>query len=503
MKDKLTQKELESWLWESANILRGKIDSSEYKTYIFGLLFLKRLNDVFEERREEVVDYYVSEAGKSKAEAEKLAESIKDEYHFFVPERARWENLSAKTHDIGSSINKAMEALEEENPQIEGVLVSIDYNDKKRLPDAVLSDLLTHFSKHRIGNNEISDPDLLGRAYEYLIKQFADDAGKKGGEFYTPKEVVRALVGMVDPQEGMRICDPCCGSGGMLIESYYHVREKGGNPKNLSLFGQENNVGTWAICKMNMLLHQIPDARIERGDTFLDPKLTKGGDLMVFDRVIANPPWNQDWDKKRLSKGDQYNRLVYGIPPKSYGDWVWIQHMLATLDKEGMLGIVLDNGALFRGNSEGKIRKKVLDRDLIEAVIALPEKLFYNTGSPGCLIVFNKDKPKERKNKVSFIYAAEDYEDAKAQNFLRDKDIEKIVSTFRNFEDKERYSRVVDLEEIEKNNFNLNVTRYVDISEPEEQIDVAEALEDLEAAEEEREAAKAKVEGFMRELGYE
>lgn len=491
---KLTLPELERFLWESANILRGRIDSSDYKNYIFGLLFLKRISDVFEEEAEKIEQ----ETGDKE-----LAWEDPDEHEFYVRPRARWPHLRRTTQDIGEAINKANEALEEDNPELEGVLVAIDFNNKDRLPDRTLSRLLDHFSTYRLRNNDLYEPDILGHAYEYLIKQFADDAGKKGGEFYTPQKVVQLVVHLVQPQERMRVCDPCCGSGGMLIETAKYIESHGGNPKNVSLFGQENNLGTWAICKMNMLLHSIMDARIEKGDTMLEPKSLDSGELMLFDRVIANPMWNQkEYGPGVFPSGDPYGRFIYGMAPKSSADWAWIQHMLATLNINGKLGIVMDNGALFRGNSEGKIRKQVIEADLVEAVIALPGHLFYNTGSPGCIIILNRAKPKERKGKVLSIYGGNDYLPGKAGNFLRDEDVAKHVSAFNYFKDVERYCRVADLEEIRKNDYNLNVTRYVDIAEPQEPVDVAGVIEELNGLESERSKLDVAMKGYLKELGY-
>jgi type I restriction enzyme M protein len=491
---KLTLPELERFLWESANILRGRIDSSDYKNYIFGLLFLKRISDVFEEEAEEI---------EKQTGDRELAWEDPDEHEFYVPSRGRWLSLRKITQDIGETINKANEALEEANPELEGVLVAVDFNNKDRLPDRTLSRLLDHFSTYRLRNSDLYEPDILGRAYEYLIKQFADDAGKKGGEFYTPQKVVQLVVQLVQPLEGMRVCDPCCGSGGMLIETAKYVKSGGGNPKNISLFGQENNLGTWAICKMNMLLHGIIDTRIEKGDTMIEPKLLDAGELMLFDRVIANPMWNQkEYGSGAFPNGDPYGRFLYGMAPKSSADWAWIQHMLTTLNINGKMGIILDNGALFRGNAEGKIRKQVVEADLVEAVIALPAKLFYNTGSPGCIIILNRAKPKERKGKVMFIYGGNDYLEGKAQNLLRDEDVAKHVAAFNNFKDIERYCNVAYLEEIRKNDYNLNVTRYVDMAEPEEPVDVASVVKGLENLEAEGAKIDATVKNYLKELGY-
>ena len=281
----LSVAQLEQYLWSAADILRGSIDSSDYKTYIFGLLFLKRLSDRFEEEAEKLIAEGVPEG---------VAWSDPDEHQFFVPHRARWNTVQTRATNIGETLNKACAALEEQNPALEGVLAGIDFNDERKLGDArnrdtVLARLVQHFSQISLRNEHMAEPDLLGRAYEYLIEQFADDAGKKGGEFYTPRMAVKLIVELLAPAEGMRICDPTAGSGGMLIECAHHIERKGGNPRNLTLHGQEKNLGTWAICKMNMLLHGLPDARIEKGDTIRDPKLVHEGELLLYDRVIANP----------------------------------------------------------------------------------------------------------------------------------------------------------------------------------------------------------------------
>ncbi len=493
---KMTQQQLEKNLWDAADILRGKIDSGDFKHYIFGLLFFKRLCDVWWEEYEERFKLY----------QDKELAADPEEHRFHIPPGAFWDDVRKSSTNIGERLNIAFRAIEDANTRLRGVFQDVDFNNKERFPDATLELLLQHFSQHRLRNCDV-EADILGAAYEYLIAKFADDAGKKGGEFYTPKMVTRLIVECLQPEEGMSIYDPTCGSGGMLLEMVNHLKRQGKNPKSLQLYGQEMNLNTWAICQMNLFLHDIDDAFVVRGDTLREPKhlVAEGSKVLkTFDRVLANPPFSlKNWGDETWKNGDKFSRDVYGCPPKSYGELAFVQHMVASLNSTGKLGVVLPHGILFRGGAEAKIREGMLKDDLIEAVIGLAPNLFYGTGIPACVLIINKEKQAARQGKVLFVNGAEEMVEGKNQNTLSKDNVERLANAFVAFEDEERFARVVELEEIKKNDFNLNIARYVQTAEEEEQIDVAAEVTVLKELLEKRDKAESKMLGFLKELGYE
>ena len=494
---KMNLTQLKQFLWRSADILRGKIDSSDYKKYIFGLLFYKRISDSWDEEYKKVLDEYHDE---------EIARADHN-HRFQVPNDCRWEIIQKQAEGIGQKLNEIFDKLTNANsPKLDKIFDDLDFANKDKFPNETIQRLINHFSQYNFGDNYISS-DLLGDAYEYLIEQFAADAGKKGGEFYTPREVERVIINILKPHEKDHIYDMAVGSGGFLLEAYHHLKDEAGEKKarSLYLYGQEINLGTYAIAKINMFLHGLDSADIQRGDTLADPKfLNPDGSLQTFDICVANPPYSiSEWEYE-IFKHDKYGRVSgYEMPPTKKADYAFVLHMVKSMNENGRAGIVLPHGVLFRGGAEGRIRENLIKNDLIEAIIALPAKLFYGTGIPAAIVIFNKNKPENHKNKIIIIDAEQDYEEGKNQNRLRKKDIDKMVSVFEGYQNIEKYARVVDLKELEENEFNLNVRRYVENGEDEEIIDVKTVWNEVKEIEKEREVIDKKVANFIKELKYE
>jgi type I restriction enzyme M protein len=469
----VTQDEINSIVWKACDTFRGVVDPSEYKNYILVFLFIKYLSDVWKDKYEEHLRKFKDD--------KKMAKRAMSRERFIVPENASYYHFYEHRNDsnIGEIINTGLQALDEANRgKLDGVFRNIDFNSESALGrtkdrNSRLKHLIEDFSDKKLDlrPSQIGIQDIIGNTYEYLIARFASDAGKKGGEFYTPAEVSLLIAKLLDPQSGDRICDPACGSGSLLIKV---ANEIGSN--NFSLFGQESNGSTWALCKMNMFLHGMDDARIEWGDTIRNPLLIEGDSLMKFHKVVANPPFSLDKWGIETAETDKYNRFWRGIPPKSTGDFAFISHMIETLNEYGKVGVVVPHGVLFRGGKEGKIRQRLIEDNLLEAVVGLPSQLFYGTGIPAAILIFNKAK---QTKDVLFIDASNDYQSNSKQNKLREKDINKIISTYKDFKFVDKYAYKANLDEIKENDFNLNIPRYVDTFEEEKLVDIAEVQKEI------------------------
>lgn len=451
--------ELKSHLWNCADILRGSaVDRTDWKAYILPLLFFKRISDVWDEETAEAAEIY--------GDVDPI--DFPEVHRFNVPEGCHWREVRETPANVGTALAHALREIERANPDtLFRVFGAVDWANREILSDEILKDLIEGLSSVPLGNTSV-ESDILGDAYEYLIGKFADvTRRKKAGEFYTPRSVVRMMVDILDPKEGESIYDPACGTGGMLLGAIEHVQQAGGDARTFfgKIFGQEKNLSTSAIARMNLVLHGIEDFQIVREDTLRDPAFTDSstGGLATFDCVIANPPFSlKEWGRE-IWENDPWGRAKYGLPPDSYGDYAFVQHMIASMAPTGnsRMAVVLPQGALFRKGAEGKIREALLKEDLIEAVIGLAPNLFYGTGLAGCVMILRRKKPPERKNKVIIIDASSVFRKGRAQNFLDPEHGERIVEWYRTFEDVEDCAKVVTLEEIEDEGWTLNISRYV------------------------------------------
>ena len=444
---------LESHLWEAANILRGSpVDRTDWKSYILPLLFFKRICDVWDEEYQETVQTY--------------GEDFVDEHRFQLPEGCHWQAVRETPTNVGAALQNALRGIEAANQKhLYGVFGDAQWTNKDRLPDALLKDLIEHFSALKLGNQAVAS-DVIGDAYEYLIKKFADATNKKAGEFYTPRSVVRLLVDLLDPQEGETIYDPACGTGGMLLGAVAHVRDQGGDPRTFygKLYGQEKNLTTAAVARMNLLLHGIEDFAIERGDTLRSPVFRdpSTGGLATFDCVIANPPFSLEQWGREIWENDPWGRAFAGLPTDSSGDFAWVQHMVKSMAPgKGRMAVVLPQGALFRGGVEGQIRRYLLEQDWIEAVIGLAPNLFYGTGLAACILTLRKRKSAGRQGKVLVVDGSGLFRKGRAQNFLDPEHAAQILGWVQAFQDVENQARAVSLEEIAAEDWTLNISRYV------------------------------------------
>ncbi len=494
-KERVTQAELEAHLWESANILRGPIDQADFKSYVFPLLFLKRISDVYDEEFQQALE---------ESDGDVAYAGFSENHRFQIPEGAHWSEIRERTENIGQAIQSAMRAIEQANPnKLYSIFGDTHWTNKERLPDALLRDLVDHYSKLPLSNGRV-EPDVLGNAYEYLIKKFADLSNKKAGEFYTPRSVVKMLVNILDPQEGESVYDPACGTGGMLIEVVQHVRKDGGRVQLLwgKVFGQEKNLTTAGIARMNLFLHGVEDFEIVRGDTLRDPAFFVGDELATFDCVIANPPFSLKKWGEEIWVGDRFGRALAGVPPKKSGDYAWVQHMVKSMAaKTGRLAVVLPQGALFRGGAEQKIRRHLLEEDLVEAVIGLAPNLFYGTGLAACVMVLRQQKRPERQGKVLVVDAAGLFKRGRNQNTLEDEHRERIESLYEAFGDEEGLAHVADLDEIAGNDFDLNISRYIAPADEEKVPTLAEATAELKSALDGAHAAEDRLLELLREEG--
>lgn len=493
----MTQRQLESTLWAAANALRGPVDPGDFKAYVFPVMFFKWISDTWDFHHATAIADWGDE----------LTDVIEADYQpFTIPKDCHWSDVHNKTTNVGVELNSVLQRIEQANPGLTGVFGDVNWANKDRLPETALVTLLDTFHEVQLDPDHVRG-DMLGAAYEYLLREFAEASGKKAGEFFTPRHVVHLLVKILDPQPGESVIDPACGSGGMLVETVNAVRGAGGDPRTLKLNGQEYNLTTAAIAKMNLYLHGLHDFAIRRGDTFREPRFVTNGQLDQFDVVIANPPFSlQNWGAAQWSN-DPWGRAVCGVPPAKNGDFAWIQHMATTMkDDTGRVGVVMPHGVLFRGGKEGSIRQCLLEKDLIEAVIGLPNNLFYSTSIPVCLLILRKTKPAERRGKVLFVDASAKFQPGKNQNSMGDTDIEAIHAAYARGEDIDGddqglHLRLVEMDEIAGNRFDLNIGRYIK-TEAAVEVNVEAALASYQDARAELRAAEGVLDEKLKAAGF-
>jgi len=498
---------LESWLKDAANLLRGR---SEGLHYIITLLFYKRLCDVFDDELAEVKQDINRLDEK---EFRKIVKGMKLT-RFFIPKEAHFQEVRKTTVNLGERLDNALFLIAKENPQLQGVIDTVQFNEtrydagqKKRIiSDDTLSKLLEVFNRYTIGLDE-TEPDIIGRAYEYLLRLYAAGKGKTAGEFYTPGEVAFLIARCLDPKEGEEIYDPAVGSGGLLIKNHLVLKEKlrGKINNPLKLYGQERDHLTYALAKINMFIHDIPVSEIRLGDTLLNPAFIENNRLKKFDKVVANPMWNQKGYNDNFYDSDKYERFSFGYPPKNSADWGWVQHMFASLKPAGKMAVVLDTGAVSRGsgknkNREKEIRRKFIEKDFIEAILLLPENLFYNTGAPGIILFIRERKSEQRKGKILLINASKEFIKGKPKNYLSEENIKKIVDVYKNFKEVESLSKIITLKHAAEADFNLSPSRFISVMEEETYRPIEEIVKDLRQVEKEREEIEGRVSKILRKI---
>lgn len=488
MQKKTTKETVENIVWKACDTFRGSIDSSTYKDYILSMLFVKYLSDFAKEKRKELEEKY-------KGDNERLKRQL-DRINYKVSEDSSFEYLlkNKEAPNIGEIINTALRKIERDNPlKFDGIFNNIDFNDSNKFGETktrntILKHLLEDFSDSELNlsPSALKNNDVMGDAYEYLISNFASDAGKKGGEFFTPPEVSMLIAKIVNDRKGAKVYDPTCGSGSLLIKVNKEIGKE-----NCTIYGQEKNSQTYSLCRMNMYLHEIGDeAKIEWGDTIKEPKFTNKDQLQKFDVVVANPPFSLDKWGEEIAANDKYGRFEFGIPPKTKGDLAFLLHMVGSMNEEGITVVVMPHGVLFRQASEGIIRERIVENNLIDTIIGLPENLFYGTSIPTCILILKNNK----KNKdIFFIDASAEYEKGKKQNKLREKDILKIVQAYKKRKNIAEYSKVVSLDKIKANDYNLNISRYIDSFEGNEDLDLKTVKRDIDKVENDREKLKREI----------